>query len=327
MWETVGIPAVEASVYEALIPQTNSTVEALSSRINLTTAKTGRALVSLSRRGLVTRLPGRPARYTAVEPSLAGSVLISKREHELRQLQQHLNKLNEAFHTEASTLRNGDYIEVIEGAPKIWRAFVRVQRSARREVRAFDKPPYFVVAGKYGDEGPNFEEREFLSAGSIGYRVVYDQESVTTPGRLENIWEGIDLGEQARVGASLPAKVVICDDTLAIVSSPADYHNEVAHLVYPSSLLEMVCGLFEAVWDRAILLNRSESRSTPAAALANHDRQLLGLLASGATDAAIAHSFGWSTRTVQRHVQQLMGQVGARTRFQIGLEAARRGWI
>ncbi|MBR7837137.1 hypothetical protein KDL01_27920 [Actinospica durhamensis] len=326
MWETVGIPAAEARVYEALIPQTTSTVGALSSRTNLTAAKTARALVSLARRGLVTRLPGRPARYTAVEPSLAGSVLISKREHELRQLQQHLNKLDQAFHTEASTLGPGDYVEVIEGVPKIFRTFVRVQRSARHQVRAFDKPPYFVVAGKHGDEGPNFEERGSLSAGTVGYRVVYDQESVATPGRLENIWEGINLGEQARVGTSLPVKLVICDDTLAIVSSPADYQNEIAHLVHPSSLLDLVSGLFEAVWDRAIPLNRFESRSGPEA-LSNRDRQLLGLLASGATDGAIARTFGWSTRTVQRHVQQLMTQVGARTRFQIGMEAARRGWI
>jgi DNA-binding CsgD family transcriptional regulator/DNA-binding MarR family transcriptional regulator len=326
MWETVGIPAAEARVYEALIPQTNSTVEALSGRTNLTTAKTARALAGLAKRGLVTRLPGRPARYTAVEPSLAGSVLISKREHELRQLQQHLNKLDEAFHTEVSTLRPGEYVEVIEGAPKIFRTFVRVQRCARQQVRAFDKPPYFVVAGKHGDEGPNFEERGSLSAGTIGYRVVYDQESVATPGRLENIWEGINLGEQARVGSSLPVKLVICDDTLAIVSSPADYQNEIAHLVHPSSLLDLVSGLFEAVWDRAIPLNRFESKSAPEM-LSSRDRQLLGLLASGATDGAIARTFGWSTRTVQRHVQQLMAQVGARTRFQIGMEAARRGWI
>jgi len=326
MWETVGIPAAEARVYEALIPQTNSTVEALSGRTNLTTAKTARALVSLAKRGLVTRLPGRPARYTAVEPSLAGSVLISKREHELRQLQQHLNKLDEAFHTEVSTLRPGGYVEVIEGAPKIFRTFVRLQRSARQQVRAFDKPPYFVVAGKHGDEGPNFEERDSLSAGTIGYRVVYDQESIATPGRLENIWEGINFGEQARVGTSLPVKLVICDETLAIVSSPADYQNEIAHLVHPSSLLDLVSGLFEAIWDRAIPLNRLESKSAPAT-LSNRDRQLLGLLASGATDGAIARTFGWSSRTVQRHVQQLMAQVGARTRFQIGMEAARRGWI
>lgn len=326
MWETVGIPAVEAQVYEALIPQTHATVEALSSRVNLTTAKTSRALANLARRGLVTRIPGRPARYTAVEPSLAGSVLISKREHELRQLQQHLTKLDGTFHTESSTARPGEYSEVIEGSAKIWRTFVRVQRSARQRIRAFDKPPYFVVAGKHGDEGPNFEERQSLSAGAVGYRVVYDQESVAIPGRLENIWEGISLGEQARVGTSLPAKLVIRDDSLAIVSSAEDYRNEIAHLIHPSSLLDLICGLFEAEWQRAIPLNRSESRGGREA-LSNHDRQLLGLLASGATDAAIARTLGWSTRTVQRHVQQLMGQVGARTRFQIGMEAAHRGWI
>jgi DNA-binding NarL/FixJ family response regulator len=56
-------------------------------------------------------------------------------------------------------------------------------------------------------------------------------------------------------------------------------------------------------------------------------RQLLGLLASGATDAVIARTFGWSMRTVQRHIHDLMQEVGARTRFQVGMEAARRDWL
>jgi len=326
MWETVGIPETEARVYEALIPLAHSTADALSSRVNLTAAKTTRALANLIQRGLVTRTPGRPALYSAVEPSLAGSVLIAKREHELRQLQQHLNKLDEAFHAETSANHPADHIEVIKGAPKIWRTFVRVQRCAQHEVRAFDKPPYFVAAGEHGDEGPNLEERRFLEAGTIGYRVVYDQESVAIPGRLENIWEGIRRGERAKVGTSLPAKLVMSDDTLAIVSSAADYHNGVAYLIHPSSLLDMTSALFEAVWARAVPLNRSGSTGTQAS-MSPRDRQLLGLLASGATDAVIARTFGWSIRTVQRHIHELMQQVGARTRFQIGMEAARRGWL
>jgi predicted transcriptional regulator len=326
MWETVGIPETEAAVYEALIPQAHSTVEALSTSIDLTAARTARALTSLTRRGLVTRLPGRPTRYSAVEPSLAGSVLISKRGHELRQLQQHLNKLDEVFHTQPSGLRLDDYVEVIEGAPRIWRTFLRVQRSAQKRVRAFDKPPYFVVEGKHGDDGPNYEERQSLGGGGVEYRVVYDQQSITVPGRLENIWEGVDLGEQARIGGTLPAKLVICDDTLAIISSPADYDRGVAHLIHPSSLLDLVCELFESVWDRSSPLNRSEPKDG-GTTLSKRDRHLLGLLANGATDSSIARTLGWSTRTVQRHVQQLMEQVGAQTRFQIGMEAVRRGWI
>lgn len=326
MWETVGIPETEAHVYEALIPLGHTTADVLSSRVNVTVARTTRALAALIQRGLVTRMPGRPARYSAVEPSLAGSVLIAKREHELRRLQQHLNKLDETFHAETSAHNPAEHIEVIRGAPKIWRTFVRVQRCAQHQVRAFDKPPYFVAAGEHGDEGPNLDERRSLEAGSVSYRVVYDQESVAVPGRLENIWEGIRRGERAKVGTSLPAKLVLSDDTLAIVSSAADYQNSVAYLIRASSLLDMTAALFEAVWARAVPLNRSGSTETEAS-MSPLDRQLLGLLASGATDAVISRTFGWSIRTVQRHVHELMQQVGARTRFQIGMEAVRRGWL
>ncbi|WP_328463851.1 helix-turn-helix domain-containing protein [Streptomyces sp. NBC_00448] len=326
MWETVGIPENEARVYEALIPLGHCTADVLSHRVDVTAARTTRALASLIQRGLVTRLPGRPVRYSAVEPALAGSVLIAKREHELRRLQQHLNKLDEAFHAETLANDPAEHIEVIRGAPKIWRTFVRVQRSARREVRAFDKPPYFVAAGEHGDEGPNLEERRSLEAGTIGYRVVYDQESVAVPGRLENIWEGIRRGERAKVGTSLPAKLVLCDDTMAIVSSAAEYHTGVAYLIHPSSLLDMTTALFEAVWARAVPLNRSGSTENQTS-MSPLDRQLLGLLASGATDAVIARTFGWSVRTVQRHIHEHMQVVGVRTRFQLGMEAARRGWL
>jgi DNA-binding NarL/FixJ family response regulator len=119
---------------------------------------------------------------------------------------------------------------------------------------------------------------------------------------------------------------VLCDDTMAIACSPADYHNGIAYLIHPSSLLDMTTGLFEAVWDRAVPLNSSESRGGPVV-MDPRDRELLSLLASGATDAVIARTFGWSVRTVQRHIHELMQEVGARTRFQVGVEAVNRGWL
>jgi hypothetical protein len=43
--------------------------------------------------------------------------------------------------------------------------------------------------------------------------------------------------------------------------------------------------------------------------------------------AAIARSQGWSERTTQRRIHRLMNQLGASTRFQASLTAARRGWL
>ena len=56
-------------------------------------------------------------------------------------------------------------------------------------------------------------------------------------------------------------------------------------------------------------------------------RILLGMLAVGLTDEAIGRQLGWHPRTVQRHVRRLMSDLGAQTRFQAGLQAARRGWL
>ncbi|MFG1606731.1 helix-turn-helix domain-containing protein [Actinoplanes sp. NPDC049265] len=325
MWETVGIPEVEARVYEALIPPGQATVAALAARTHLGSARVTRALAGLVGRGLATRTPGRPVRYAAVAPSLAGSVLIAKREHELARLQQHLHRLDEAFEAGRAARQRSRDVELIEGASKIYRAFVEIQRSARAEVRSFDKPPYFVPPGEHGDDGPNLEERQHLAAGQVGYRVVYDAESVALPGRMDNILDGIRKGERARTTSGLPVKLVIADATSAIVSSAEDQRREIAYVLHESSILDLAIGLFEATWDRATPIIRATPN--PEAPSGAQQRQLLSLLASGATDAVIARTLGWSVRTVQRHAHELAERLGARTRFQMGMEAVRRGWL
>ena len=54
---------------------------------------------------------------------------------------------------------------------------------------------------------------------------------------------------------------------------------------------------------------------------------LLRQLAAGAKDEQIARTLGLSLRTVRRRVADLMIELGADTRFQAGVEAARRGWL
>jgi DNA-binding NarL/FixJ family response regulator len=57
------------------------------------------------------------------------------------------------------------------------------------------------------------------------------------------------------------------------------------------------------------------------------ERQVLELLAMGLTDETIADRLGVSRRTLTRHVERLMSKAGVDGRFQLGLYAARNGWI
>ncbi|WP_139827727.1 helix-turn-helix domain-containing protein [Nesterenkonia sp. PF2B19] len=50
-------------------------------------------------------------------------------------------------------------------------------------------------------------------------------------------------------------------------------------------------------------------------------------MASGLTDEHMARELGISRRTLSRRVQDLLERTGARTRFQLGVQAARRGWL
>jgi len=57
------------------------------------------------------------------------------------------------------------------------------------------------------------------------------------------------------------------------------------------------------------------------------DRRLLSMLAAGYKDRAIARALGVTERTVGRRIQEMMQSLQAGTRFQAGLQAARRGWL
>jgi hypothetical protein len=114
--------------------------------------------------------------------------------------------------------------------------------------------------------------------------------------------------EEARVLPSLPIHLYLADDRLALVLLAAD-----------SAVILQPCGLFDAY---AVLFERLWERARPVEAT-DHDG-LVALLLSGLTDQAIARQLGVSARTAQRKIAALMQELGARTRFQAGAQAAIR---
>ena len=324
VWSVVGILEPEERVYEALALREHATIADLAAELGITRSRVSRILSTLAARGLASHLPGRPARFAAVMPDIAASELIAAQETQLQRLREYAHQLAAANRARSSSRHPAELIELVEGAANVRNAFGRLQREARTEMRVFDKPPYTAE-----QHDGNREEYRRLGEGRVRYRTLYERAGLTQPERMAEIWNGIRRGERVRVAGSLPMKMALSDNRLALVpvSTFDSGADQAGYLVHPSSLLDALSELFEARWEKGVPLYQKPAPDHEEQVLTDRDRDLLGLLAACVTDETIARTLGWSVRTVRRPVHRIMTLRGAETRFQAGMQASRRGWV
>lgn len=215
-------------------------------------------------------------------------------------------------------------LQVLVGAAEVTRAAVALAGEAQRMVRGLDRGPYFSA-------GPLPESAQHRSEGrGVVWRVIYEGESLRRDetGRPDI---GASPGEESRVLPRLPFKMIVIDDLAALIALPQDGMAAGADgdvqaggeglLVRGSLLVGALIRLFEQQWNLAVPV------ADDASELEETDRRLLALLSVGMTDEAMARHLGLSRRTVQRRLAELARAVGAESRFQLGVEASRRGWV
>jgi DNA-binding NarL/FixJ family response regulator len=133
-----------------------------------------------------------------------------------------------------------------------------------------------------------------------------------------------ERGEQARVLPQVPVKLLIVDGRTAILPLAGDGASTPgqarAVVVTDSALTSALQVLFDQLWGQATPLRLTASAGTDPVTT------LINLLASGMKDEAIARQLGVSGRTLRRRIAEVQDQLGATSRFQAGLQAARRGW-
>lgn len=322
MLEAIGLSTGETHVYVTLVDHPESSSAQLAGLCDLPPQTAARILGRLVRRGMATRLPGRPPRFVAVAPDMAVQPLLSRRESDLQLARAAVHELTASFLRASRNTFPHELVEVVTGPENITNRALMLQDSAQSLMRAITKLPY--VMG--GPEASNADrERRRLTEG-VEYRAIYDQAAVEQPGALDDVRVSVDDGEQARIVADAAIKVWIVDQSAAIIPSRhAAYGIDAAFVVYPCALLDALIALFELEWQRAVPFRRYVQSAADDDVLDEAGGVLLRLLAAGLTDAAIARSTGMSLRTTQRRIQDLMRALGASTRFQAGLAARERG--
>jgi DNA-binding CsgD family transcriptional regulator len=312
----LGLTSDEETVYVALLDLPVGTLADL--RARCPGARVRVALASLERTGLVSRLEGSPVRYTAAPPDVGLELLARSQEQGLARARLAVDPLTARYRRARAT---HEVIEVVTGREETGRRWELLQRSARVEVRCFDRPPYVASSSL-----SNPVEEEMLAAG-VAYRCVYHPAGFELPGRPAGIRKVVAAGEQARVTENVPVKMFIADDRLGLLPLEVAGGTEASLIIHASSMLDTLIALFELVWARAIPLHADADLPSLEPGPSEEEANLLGLLAAGLTDAAIARHLGTHPRTVQRRVRDLLDRLDAGTRFQAGLQAVRRGWL
>lgn len=319
MLDGIDLSASGAEVYQVLLDAPATSLPELREQCAGHVVES--ALAELETIGLVSRLPGMPPRYTAAPPDLAVEALVRSREEQLQRTRLDISRLTDRYQAAHRGTRAQDVVEVVTTPTAILHRFEQVQWSARDQVRSFDRPPY---VGNPLEGNPL--ETKLLAAG-VRYRTVYQTDSFALPGRPELLRELTAQGEQARVGARVPVKMSIADDQLGILPLELPGMADCCVIVHASSLLDSLIALFEQVWERAVPIHADGALPDTDASPSHEDAALLGLLAAGLTDAAIARQLGTHQRTVQRRVRGLLDRLDASSRFQAGLQAVRHGWL
>ncbi|MFE6888288.1 hypothetical protein [Streptomyces sp. NPDC057694] len=214
----------------------------------------------------------------------------------------------------------GDLVEMLERGDAGLAAFEALQRAARDEVLIFDRPPY-VSPNRL-----NTVQLEMMRDRRVQYRTVYAHAALATEEGEKSVRAALGAGEQARTTDRLPMKLVLVDRRVAMI--PLEREEQSLHtavLVRPCALLEALIELFESVWARALPLTLTGTL-TARPAVSAQDEQLVRLLVSGLTDAAIARALGCAARTVQRRIARLMEASGSINRLQLGIHLAAAGW-
>jgi DNA-binding CsgD family transcriptional regulator len=322
----LGVGEFEERAYRILLRWPGLTVSGLADRIGSPAGRVRRAVARLEQTGLITRSPVPTPRLLPVAPDAAIEALVRRQESELERIRALATAWVADFRAGRSTGPT-ELIEVVIGADAVLSRFDQLQRAATDEVQVLDTPPYVRA------EGPDTNDVEFeVLARGVTCRAIYDRAALEqAPNAVSAILRYVAAGEQARVTSELPLKLATFDRRTAFIPQSIDQGDIAsAIVVHPCSLLDILLLVFDQLWEQATPLTSHSLRAGDEDGTvepSENDRRVLVLLASGMKDEAIARHLGWSYRTTRRRIAALMALLGAETRFQAGLHAARAGWL
>lgn len=317
----VGPTDTELSVYETLVDRGSLTASEIASTLRLNEEEATHLLESLHTQRLATRGPA--GIFAATAPDLALGSILAQHTEQIGRVRTLIEDLDRRYRRRSTSDDVERTIEVVRGRDAVIQHADHVMSSAKSSIWAIAEEIDFRLQPEEG-------YHSLLAAleRSVDHRVLVRSSALAYPEALERIRMARGPSSRHRAVSSVPTRLLIVDETLAVmpVQSTGDVEGAVLH-IRSSPILTALIGLFHELWSRGRPIGLDDEGLAGTEELSQDDIAILSLLINGLTNASIATQLELSPRTVQRRVHSFMQRTGAKSRVQLGYEAGLRGWL
>jgi DNA-binding CsgD family transcriptional regulator len=275
-------------------------------------------------------------RYVAVSPALAEAqalgaeeLELSSRRAELEARRMTIRQVVPRWSEQVSQLVASEHVEVVHDADPISNVLMHYAQSCQTEVLS-------VSPGRVPNrmDGRSRMATMFSLDRGVHTRALYQQSALRERAARTYLRELSDRGARVRAAAAVPLRSLVIDRETALVPLPPGNGNghgdagcPALAIVREPTIVAWFIATFEALWGEATPLADLIGRDHSATEVDQTRAAILRLMGEGEKDEAISRRLSVSVRTCRRHIADYMTQVGATSRFQAGVIAAREGHL
>ncbi len=318
---------LEVALYRALLTKPAAALTDLAEELGTTAADLDKPAATLADMGLVR--VDTADRLTAVSPMLAEATVLGAEDLEL-------NARRAALEARRNTIRQlvPDWNSALGGTPlesavdvisdpnSIGNVLMHYAERCQTELLS-------VAPGRLPrtriDSRTRVANLYSLRRG-IRTRALYQHTALRDRHTRSYLTELADNGAKIRFASSVPGRSLVIDRDVALLPIPTDDPGRHGlAVVREPNVISWVVATFEQLWAEALPLEDVLSKQHDDTELDQTRAAILRLMAEGEKDEAISRRLSISVRTCRRHIADYMAQVGATSRFQAGVIAARAG--
>jgi DNA-binding CsgD family transcriptional regulator len=323
MLQSLGLSELAETVYRAMLTNEAWGVRQLAQHLGITTKQVRQALDELAELSLLQRIVGESG-PRLVAPTIGLTSLLVKAEAEVLERQRQIASTHAAIAAiAAQRARQLEHETAIrhDGLDAVRRRLEELTQTTHTECVSLNPRNTQTPSAKAASRPLN---EQMLERG-VAIRCVYPESYQNDHALVRYARWLTDLGGQVRTASTIPMLAIVYDREVGML--PLDPTNTALGglEVRSPGMVAAIYALFEQIWATAAPVGTAPTVDDHG--VSSQERELLLLLAAGQTDATAARRLGVSLRTVRRMVAELTDRLGARSRFQAGLEASRRGWL